>query len=181
MATDWTEVSKLFDEQDSVGAMGKRREATKGCIIDYETNEKLEFPFNPEEITDEKQVAFGFMNIAGRSNPLIQWNSGGKRTISFTLSFYKRNDAEDVAKKISFIQSLQYPEYGEDGMLKKANHRILFLFGEMFTGKNKWIVEKAKVHYNNLWSPDLEPLYAEVAMSLTEWSEDAVDYKKIRG
>ena len=157
-------------------------EPTLGYIVDVETGEQLVFSFNPEAISDDKSVSYAVIKIAGRSNPYIQWSSSDERKVSFELKFYRlTNDNQEVNKKVRWIESLQYPEHDAEGYLVAAPHRVLFIFGERYTGDTKWVVDGAKVAFNNLWTKDLLPLFATVNISLIEWREQEISYKDIRG
>ena len=151
-----------------------------GLIKDYETAEHLEFSINPDTISDDKSNTFAVLEAPGRSHPIIQWSSGGKRAVSFKLKFYRTEDEDEVRRKVEWLRSLQYPEYRNDGRLQAGPHKVLFIFGDVYGSDQKWIVESVKVQYGGLWSKDLKPYSAEVDISLTEWNEGFVSYQSVR-
>lgn len=157
-------------------------EPLQGYLVDIETGEQFTFSFNPEAIGDSKSVSYAIIKIAGRTNPYIQWSSSDERKVSFDLKLYRlTNDNQEVNKKIKWLESLQYPEYDTEGYLIAAPHRVLFIFGERYTGEQKWVVESAKVTFSNLWTKDLNPLFATVSLSLVEWNEENINYTDVRG
>jgi hypothetical protein len=58
----------------------------------------LQVLFNPEEYTVNKDNKFATMEIPGRSGPLVQFVSGGQRTLDMEL-FFDTYDSPDVVKK----------------------------------------------------------------------------------
>ena len=156
------------------------QDSVKGLIKDYENGEYLEFIINPDNISDNKSNSFAVLSTPGTSNPLIQWSSGGKRTVSFKLKLYRTQDNNEIQQKVRWLQSLQYPEYGSDGRVILGPHRVLFIFGDTYASDKKWIVESVKVQYGNLWSRELVPYGAEVDITLMEWNEEPISYQSFR-
>jgi hypothetical protein len=91
------------------------------------------FQYFPESITDSKVNGYQAKEIPGLSHPLYQWTAGGPREISFTTVFsadLPPSDPKgvprapetslrtiDVDAAIAWIQSYQYPEYGNESKL----------------------------------------------------------------
>lgn len=156
-------------------------EPEKGYLVDVETGEKLVFQFNPEALDDTKETDYATIDVPGMSHPKVQFTSGGARSVAFTLRLYKTDQSEQVEGQIRWLQSLQYPEYDEDGYLVAGPHRVLFVFGTMFTGNSKFVVKNVKPHYTNMFTPELAVRYAEVSVELLECIEESVDYRDVRG
>lgn len=171
-----------YEEEMIMPNEAENSEPTQGYLIDIETGEQFTFSFNPESIDDNKNVSYAVIKIAGRSNPFIQWSSSDERNIQFALKIYRlTDDNQEVTNKIKWLESLQYPEYDDEGYLISAPHRVLFIFGNRYTGDQKWVVESAKISFSNLWTKDLSPLFATVTISLIEWNEENINYSDIRG
>lgn len=151
------------------------KKAISGYLVDVKTNEKLEFQYNPENISDSKSTDYATIKIPGMSHPRYQYVSGGSRQINFRLGLFM----DDVQKKVSWLQSLQYPTH-EGTVLKNSPHRVLLVLGDLYTGL-ECIVKQVKVSYFGLFEPEtLLPKQAEVDISLEEYVNESVSYKDIR-
>jgi len=129
----------------------------KGCLVDVETRERLEFQYNPSEIGDSKSSKYADITVPGISHPRHQYISGGNRQITFKLSFFKGN----VKEKVNWLQSLLYPEHS-GSVLKSPPHRVIFIFGELYP-EVVCIVRSVKARYFNLFETEtLIPQQAEV-------------------
>lgn len=146
-----------------------------GYLIDIEDRERLEFQYNPNEIVDDKSVQFADIAIPGVSHPRHQYVSGGNRRITFRLFFFMG----DVKKRVSWLQSLMYPEhYGT--VLKSPPHRVILVFGELYP-EVVCIVRNVKVRYFSLFDrQNLAPLQAEVDIVLDEDIAESVNRHNIR-
>jgi len=141
----------------------------KGYIVDVENRERLEFQYNPSEITDSKSCLYANIKVPGISHPRYQYISGGNRRITFTLSFFKGN----VKEKVNWLQSLLYPEHSGSA-LKSPPHRVIFIFGELYP-EVVCIVRSVKVRYFGLFDQQgLAPQQAEVEVVLDEWLDSSV-------
>ena len=148
---------------------------TMGYIVDVVTRERLEFQYNPEEITDDKSTDFAEIKIPGMSHPRYQYIAGEARKITFKLTFFKG----PVKKKVAWLQSLLYPEYAKT-MLRNAPHKVLFFLGDIYPGV-LCIVRQVNARYFHMFDRDsLLPQHAEVDIALEEIVQKSVDYKEIR-
>lgn len=148
---------------------------TTGCIVDVVTRESLEFQYNPDEITDEKSTDFATIKVPGMSHPRYQYVAGEARRITFKVSFFKG----PVKKKVAWLQSLLYPQH-EKTMLKNAPHKVLFFFGDLYTGV-LCIVRQARTRYFHMFDRDsLLPQRAEVELTLEEIVPKSVSYTEVR-
>lgn len=148
---------------------------TTGCILDVVTHERLDFQYNPDEITDEKSTDFATIKVPGMSHPRYQYVAGEARRITFKLVFFKG----PVKQKVAWLQSLLYPKH-EKTMLKNAPHKVLFFLGDLYPGV-MCIVRQVRARYFNLFDSDsLLPQHAEVDLTLEEIVQKSVDYTEVR-
>jgi len=144
-------------------------------LVDVDTGERLEFQYNPNEISDEKSTAYAAIKVPGMSHPRYQFVAGEARKISFKVEFFKG----PVKERVRWLQSLQYPEH--DGtMLKNAPHRVLFIFGDLFPGV-VCIVPSVKARFFHLFDQStLAPQRAEVDVTLEEYVEQSKEPNEAR-
>ena len=153
----------------------KPPDARIGCLLDVVTRERLEFQFNPSEITDEKSTDYATIKVPGMSHPRYQYVAGEARKISFQLSLFKG----PVKKKVAWLQSLMYPQH-EKTILRSAPHKVMLFFGELYPGV-MCIVRSVRVRYFTLFDKDtLLPQHAEVDLGLEEIITKSVDYRSVR-
>lgn len=148
---------------------------TTGYLVDVVTREKMSFQYNPDEITDEKSTDFATIKVPGMSHPRYQYVSGEARKIVFKLVFFKG----PVKKKVAWLQSFLYPQHAKT-MLKNAPHKVLFFFGDLYTG-TLCIVRQVRVRYFHMFDKDnLLPQHAEVEITLEEIVQKSVNYKQVK-
>ena len=148
---------------------------TTGYLVDVVTRESLEFQYNPDEITDGKGIEFATIKVPGMSHPRYQYVAGEGRRITFRLVFFKG----DVKSKVAWLQSLLYPSH-EKTMLKTAPHKVLFFFGDLYTGV-LCIVRQVRVRYFHMFDQaNLLPQHAEVDITLEEIVDKSVSYIEVR-
>lgn len=148
---------------------------TTGYIVDIVTHERLEFQYNPDEITDEKSTDFATIKVPGMSHPRYQYVAGEARKIAFKLVFFKG----PVREKVAWLRSLLYPQH-EKTMLKNAPHKVLFFLGDLYPG-TLCIVRQVRTRYFNMFDRDsLLPQHAEVDVTLEEIVQKSVDYTEVR-
>lgn len=148
---------------------------TTGYIVDVVTRERLEFQYNPDEITDDKSTDFSTIKVPGMSHPRYQYIAGEARRISLKLSFFKG----PVKQKVAWLQSLLYPHHDKT-MLKNAPHKVLFFFGELYPGVT-CVVRQVRARYFHVFDEDsLLPQHSEVDLTLEEIVQKSVDYTAVR-
>ena len=153
----------------------KTPEPIKCFLVDLETRERLEFQYNPNDISDEKGTHYAVVRIPGLSHPKYQFVAGEARKIAFTLQLFKGPVRETVA----WLQSLLYPEHA-GSILKNAPHRVLLVIGELYPGL-VCAVRQVKARFFNLFDPaTLNPQQAEVELVLEEPVETSIDYRTVR-
>ena len=143
----------------------------KGMIVDIETGDKVEFQYNPPEISDSQGANWVEINVPGMSHPRVQFTSGGVRELSFTVEFSEEN----VKKKVNFLQSLVYPEHA-GSLLKNAPHKALFVFGTLYN--LVCILRSVKARYHGNFTQQLEPKQASIDLVLHEFTEKSVNFSE---
>ncbi len=134
---------------------------TPGFLVDLETRERLEFQYNPSEITDEKTAHYATVRVPGLSHPKYQFVAGGERRIAFTLHLFKGH----IQERIAWLQSLLYPEEAET-FPKRAPYRVLLMMGDLYPGIT-CVIRDVRVQYLGLFdSIDLTPQRVEVRLNL---------------
>jgi hypothetical protein len=155
--------------------MSWEKTAIAAYLVDLITNERLEFQYNPENISDSKTTDYATIKIPGLSHPRYQYVSGGARQINFKISLFMK----DVKKTVEWIQALQYPTH-EGTMLKNAPHRVLLVVGDLYPGL-ECVVKQVKATYFGLFDPaSLLPQQADVDLSLEEFVSASVSFGSIR-
>lgn len=143
----------------------------RGWIYNEVTGERLDFQFNPE-VEDRKSTAFASLAVPGLSHPVLQFQAGEARVISFTLMFSAFHGDRDILRDIRWIQSLQYPTW-EEGVLQAAPPRVVFSMGPHLTIRG--VVRNVQVRYGR-WTPDLSRLLeGSVSVQIEEYVERSVD------
>lgn len=146
-----------------------------GYLVDVDTGERLEFQYNPSEITDEKGTDYAAIKIPGLSHPRYQYVAGEARRISLRIGLFKG----PVKQQVHWLRSLLYPEHAGT-MLKNAPHRVLLIFGDLYPGVT-CIVRQVRARYFGLFDRDnLLPQQAEVELTLEEFVSESVDWKQVR-
>jgi len=133
--------------------------------VDVDTGDYLDFKYNPNDIVDDKSTAYAAIKIPGMSHPLYQYVAGEPRKISFKILFFKG----PVKGSVDWLRSLLYPEHAGT-MLKNAPHRVLFMFGDLYSGV------LCLFDRDNLF-----PQHVEVDMVLEEYIDESVDCSEVRG
>jgi hypothetical protein len=150
------------------------QEPIKGVLVDLVDNSRLEFQFNPSEVDEGKDTEIASVKIPGRSHPRHQFVCGEEREIAFKLELFK---LPDLKERVRWLQSLQYPTH-DGSMLKKAPHKVLFVFGTLFN--TTCVVKSVKVKWGDLFTPQLEPQRAEADVVLWEDVETSVGPAAVR-
>lgn len=151
------------------------KQAINGYLVDADTGDRLEFQYNPSNISDEKSTNYAETKIPGMSHPRYQYVSGEPRRIVFKIELFK----DSVKQKVDWLRSLQYPEHS-GSMLRNAPHRVILIFGDLYPGVT-CIVRAVKVRYFGMFDPNnLEPQRAEVDITLEEYVDQSVNWSEVR-
>ena len=146
-----------------------------GYLVDVDTGERLQFQYNPSEITDEKGTDYAAIKIPGMSHPRYQYVAGEARRIGLRIGLFKG----PVKRQVHWLRSLLYPEHAGT-MLKNAPHRVLLIFGDLYPSVT-CIVRQVRARYFNLFDRDtLLPQQAEVELTLEEYVAESVEWRSVR-
>jgi hypothetical protein len=99
----------------------------KAYLVDYNTAEKLEFQYNPNEWEDNRSVNYSTITIPGISHPVYQFTAGGERIVKFVLitnAMYKKNAPFEISH---WIRARTYP-VRSDFVLENAPPRVVFIW-----------------------------------------------------
>ncbi len=161
--------------------MGKPRLVEEqSYIADIETGTIMRFQMMPE-VTDTKSVNWNFIEIIGRSHPILGYSSSAPRTLAFNLMFVAHPSHEDgttaiqVRDNLRFLQSLAYPDYS-GGV--KPPHRVLINLGAQT--KMVGVIQDVSIIYKDFWINNL-PVVAEAAVTAIEANQKPISYSVIRG
>lgn len=156
----------------------------RGVILDKDTSERLIFQYNPEEITETNRAVWSNLTIHGIHHPRLQYTSGEGRVISFTLRLFGADEVNsaqtrDVKGKVDFLRSLLYPDVTSQSLPSRAPNLTVLSFGRLYRGI-QGVLTHVNPTYHNMFTADLNPLYADVDIELVEFHVKAVDYREVR-
>jgi len=163
-------------------AFGETPTPTRGHITVPDRGLSQGFMFNPANVSDNKGVNYGTVNVPGASHPVYQYGSGGERIISFQIYLdgdrgrFGREETGrqtlSIRNDINFYQSLLYPaEFDTLGFEAVYPPIVLFTFGPMFN--NIPCIVKAAPYTVTYWTPGLEPVRATINLTLGEQVEES--------
>ena len=151
------------------------KQPIKGYLVDADTGERLEFQYNPNNISDEKSTSYAAIKIPGMSHPRYQYIAGEPRRIVFKIELFK----DSVKQKVDWLRSLQYPEHA-GSMLRNAPHRVVLIFGDLYPGVT-CVVRMVKARYFGLFDQtNLTPQRAEVDITLEEVVDQSINGSEMR-
>lgn len=161
--------------------MGRPRIIEQQCYIrDLDANYTLVFQMMPE-VSISKSVRWNYIEIIGRSHPVLGYASSGPKTYTFTLMFFANPSSEDkrsldqISRDLRFLESLAYPDYDRGGVFPP--HRCLIKLGSQ--SKMVGVIENVDIYDKTLWK-DGKPVYAEAAVTFIEAHKNPVSYSVIR-
>ena len=106
-------------------------------IIDVETQESLRIQNVPLELDYNPESTFAAISTIGRNNPFYHY-TGSEDTLTFDISWYANEASRtDVIRNCRWLES--YTK--NDGYVEEP-HRVIFSFGELFTG-DLWLITAA--------------------------------------
>ena len=151
------------------------RTENQGAIVDVDTGARVTFDINPESFEDSKETELVKIPIPGMSHPKLQYVGGGERTLSFTVILHY-GATPDVPAAIRTLQAWLYPEC-TNNRLTRGPSKLLFVFGDTWPDE-QWILTSCRVTRNR-FNKNLECVFAEVELQLTQYIEDSVDTKDV--
>ena len=139
----------------------------------------IDFYYIPDSIPDTVSPDWSELGpIIGRSAPIQSYGHTGARTLQIDLHFVAESDAyEEVFKKITWIQSLKYPEYR--GQFMKPPHRISLVIGRFIAIDG--ILKDAPVTWKAPYDSDtMYPMLAETSLTIEEVVDTPYGYERVR-
>lgn len=104
-------------------------------LIDLTTGEDREVMFNPEQITEEVQVAYTKLTVPGMSHQPIQYTNTGNHAIPIELYMEahtaRARDTLDDWRR--FVLSLAYPKGNAGSINDGAPPRVLFVWPNVWS------------------------------------------------
>jgi len=154
---------------------------TKGYLVDLSTPdwERLEFQYNPGEITDDTGLQAKDVVIVGGSHPKMIPAAGGERAINFQLYFHWTSvlqEQKEVKERCQWLQSLRYPIASEKGNFFPP---VQFVYGDLYDLTVR--VMKVRVKYPGRFdATTLLPWRAFVDITLKEQVSELVTLSRAR-
>ena len=146
-----------------------------GYLVDVDTGERLQFQYNPSEITDEKGTDYAAIKIPGMSHPRYQYVAGEARRISLRIGLFKG----PVKQQVHWLAIAALPRARRYDA-QDAPHRVLLIFGDLYPSVT-CIVRQVRARYFNLFDRDtLLPQQAEVDLTLEEFVDESVEWRSVR-
>jgi hypothetical protein len=154
---------------------------TRGSLVVVSRGITQPLMFNPNDVSDDKEISWGTLQVPGASHPIYQYGAGGERSISFDIYLdgdrgrfgrSEQRDALSIQSHIAFYRSLVYPMKFENATGGGVNMSavfpslVIFNFGPMYQSVT-CIVKKVSVKIN-YWTPTLEPVRASIGVQLAE-------------
>lgn len=154
---------------------------TRGRLTVLSTGDSRSFQFNPNEVTDDKGVNWGTLDVPGASHPIYQYGTGGERIISFELYLdgdrgrYGRAEFPpseyldlSIQSEINFYRSLVYPsQYDSQDFAAVYPYMLSLSMGNYFKAL-PCIIKSPPTVKITYWTPKMDPVRATVSMSLSE-------------
>jgi hypothetical protein len=168
--------------------MGNPRIIEKQCTItDMDGSGSVTFQMMPNNISISKSVNWNYIDIIGRSHPILGYISSSPKMINFTLMFFANPSSEDpttlatVSKNLKFFESMAYPDYS--GGRVNPPHRYAIKIGKQVSWE--YVPQDVTINLTNYWYEGL-PVYASVSCTFIETGSpggngDPVDYRTVRG
>ena len=173
--------------------MTERRTPVRGFLASVGLDPEIlvTFQYNPAQLSDKRSVGYATLNAPGMLLPIRQYSAGGDRTLSFTVMVdgLFPGTADDIAKderggigpELAKYRAFVYPRterweeaasapngftglYGDQEHVFAAPPQCRFNFGHRVMDcvvTEVGITEQA-------FTPDLDPIRAEVAITLVE-------------
>lgn len=166
--------------------------ASVGMELDREI--RVEFQYNPAQISDKRSVNYATLNAPGLIMPVRQYSQGGDRTISFTVRIdglfqglesgtvdndhrIARDEAGSITPELNKYRAFLYPKTES---WQGANGSFVPLYAEMqqfasppacLFGFGGRVIDCIVTEINItelLFNPSLAPLRADVSVTLVE-------------
>jgi hypothetical protein len=166
---------------------------TKGALTGYQSGARLEFMFNPSQISDKKAITFGHTQVPHVSHPVYQFGSGGERAITFQLyldgdrgAMALRGGSQDLSAQVRLFRALMYPAALDQGggntspyWIARPPEKVIFEYGTFWRGI-LCVVTQADI-VGTFFSPSGELVRCTIDIGLEETPPLPVFANDIRG
>jgi len=145
-------------------------ELTKAFLTNVETNEQIEFLFNPTEYSLSKSNSWDSVAIVGFDVPPTEFQGGNPTTLSLDLFFdtYEMNqDVRTYTDKVFKLTKIS--DETRRNSQRGRPPRVLFNWGRVFSFQA--VITSLSITYT-LFKPDGTPVRAKMKLELQE-CEDA--------
>lgn len=149
-----------------------------GSLVDTVTGEVFEFTYNPASVGVTEGAEYAEMQVQGVHHPRYQYAGGKGRVLNFSLTLYGPHGGRSVREQVNWLRSLAYPDLEIDAVPHRPPHRVILNLGQLYRRLVCVVVDT-----NHTWqefTPELEPIKAEVALTLNEFKARAVGYREVR-
>lgn len=107
---------------------------TLGYLRDTETDERVDFQFNPSDLPVTLGVSYASKSPRGSSHPRLHYSHSEGRSESIELTWMRQDPrAFDIVALRKRLQSLTFPDYDAGGRLARGPHPMLLVFGGLTT------------------------------------------------
>ncbi len=145
-------------------------ELTKAFLTNVETNQQVEFLFNPTEYSISKTNSWDAVAIVGFDVPPTEFQGGNPTTLSLDIFFDTYELNQDVRTYTDKVFNLtKISNETRQGSQRGRPPRVLFNWGRVFSFQA--VITSISVTYT-LFKPDGTPVRAKMQLSLQE-CEDA--------
>lgn len=140
---------------------------TRGYLLDLVTQERLQFQFNPSELSVKLGASWSDKEARGASHSRKQYRASKGRSFQLVLKFLRTTaDASDLPERRRLVESLPFPDYDAAGRLSQGPHPVRFVFGAL---TRRCIVEDVTLDLGPWFDPrTLEPGEFLATVSLVE-------------
>jgi len=176
--------------------VNRLRNPVRGFLVSVGLDPEIlvEFQYNPAELADKRSVSYATVNAPGMLMPVRQYSAGGDRTLSFTVLVdglftgpaddqidIARDDRGGIGPELAKYRAFVYPrtERWQDAANTPTG------FAGLYTGQETVFAAPPQCRFGfgdrvmdcvvtevnvteKLFTPQLDPIRAEVSVSLVE-------------
>lgn len=130
-----------------------------------ETNEEIKISFNPASYSISREASYkASEDKSGNNNPSINFQGGGKSTLSVEMDFAEEPDGEDVSEQVRRLEQFLIVQEKEG---KKMPQKVAFIWGSLdFQG----YISSIKTTYTR-FTKDGKPIRAKASLQMESYEE----------
>lgn len=144
------------------------------AYLQPEKGDKVEFLFNPSELTISKSNSWQAPQAKGKNAPELRFQGGQSATLTMSVTFDTTREGADVTTYTSKLLHLMATDPSLPGSDKGRNSGrppwVQFHWGKLQSFKA--ILEKVQVRFT-YFASDGTPLRAKADLSLKQWNDEA--------